>query len=87
MREFWCLKDAGRVKYVNNATREIKDYEMIINRELTTRKVAYVEGLQQNLIHVSQLILGIGLKVSFNDEGSKILPKESKKVLLKSRRK
>lgn len=41
------------MKYGNIATGEIKRYGMIINGELTIRKVAYVEGLHQNLISVS----------------------------------
>ena len=49
--------------------------------------MAYVEGLQHNLISVSQLVVGTGLKVSFDDEGSEIIEKQSKKVLLKSEHK
>ena len=49
--------------------------------------MAYVEGLQHNLISVSQLVVGTGLKVSFDDEGSEIIEKQSKKVLLKLERK
>ena len=60
---------------------------MITNGELSIRKVAYVEGLQHNLISVSQLVVGTGLKVSFDDEGSEIIEKETKTVLVKSRRK
>ena len=43
---------------------------MITNGELTIWKVAYVEGLQHNLISVSQLLVDRGLKVSFDEEGS-----------------
>ena len=50
-------------------------------------KVVYVEGLQHNLISVSQLVVGTGLKVSFNDEGSEIIKKATKNVLLKSKQK
>ena len=45
-----------------------------------------MEGLQHNLISVSQLVVGIGLKVSFDDGGSEIIEKQSKRVLLKSER-
>ncbi|XP_052623142.1 uncharacterized protein LOC128128382 [Lactuca sativa] len=45
------------------------------------------ERLQHNLISVSQLVVGTGLKVSFDDEGSEIIEKQSKIVLLKSERK
>ena len=43
---------------------------MITNEEFTIQKVAYVEGLQHNLISVSQLFVGTGLKVTFDGEGS-----------------
>jgi len=33
--------------------------------------VAYVEGLQHNIISVLQLVVGTGLKVEFDEEGSK----------------
>ena len=60
---------------------------MITNREFSIRNVAYVEGLQHNLISVSQLVVWIGLKVSFDGEGSEIIEKKTKEVLLKSKRK
>ena len=50
-------------------------------------RVAYVEGIQHNLISVSQLVMGIGNQVVFNEEGSVISNKETKEVLLKSNRK
>ncbi|XP_052625831.1 uncharacterized protein LOC128132873 [Lactuca sativa] len=65
----------------------IKGYGMITNGEFSIRKVAYVEGLQHNLISISQLFAGTSLKVSFDDEGSKIIEKQMKKILLKSERK
>ena len=60
---------------------------MITNGDFSIRKVAYVEGLQHNLISVSQLVVGTGLKVSFDDEGSEIIDKQSKRIMLKSERK
>lgn len=60
---------------------------MIMNGEFSIRKVAYVEVLQQNLISVSQLVMGTGLKVSFDVDGSYIIEKNSNKVLLKFKRK
>ena len=87
LREFRSLKDGGCVKYGNNSYGTIKGYDMITNGDFSIRKVAYVEGLQHNLISVSQLVVGTGLKVSFDDEGSEIIEKQSKKVLLKSERK
>ncbi|XP_023735342.1 uncharacterized protein LOC111883230 [Lactuca sativa] len=69
LREARSLKDGGRVKFGNNATGEIKGYEIITNGEFSIRNVAYVEGLQHNLISVSQLVVGGGIKFSFDDEG------------------
>ena len=46
---------------------------MITNTDYTIRKVAYMEGLQHNLISASQLVAGTRLKLSFDDEGSKII--------------
>lgn len=34
LREFWNLKDEEIAMFGNNATREIKDYEMITNANL-----------------------------------------------------
>ncbi|XP_052621986.1 uncharacterized protein LOC128127530 [Lactuca sativa] len=87
LREFWSLKDGGCVKYGNNSYGTIKGYGIITNGKFSIRKVDYVEGLQHNLISVSQLVVGTGLKVSFDDEGSEIVEKKSKKVLLKTMRK
>ena len=75
LREFRSLKDGECVKYGNNSYGTIKGYGMITNGDFTIRKVTYVEGLQHNLISVSQLVVGTGLKVSFDDEGSKIIEK------------
>ena len=67
--KFRSSKDAGRVNYCNNAMGEIEGYVIITNGEFTIRKLAYVEGLQHKVISVSQLVVGIGLKVSFDEEG------------------
>ena len=53
LREFLALKDGSIVKYGNNSFGTIKGYRMITNGEFSIRKVAYVEGLQHNLISVS----------------------------------
>ena len=87
LREFRSSKDGGRVNFGNNSIGEIKGYGMITNNKLCIRKVAYVEGLQHNLISVSQLVLGTGLKVSFDDKGLEIIEQKTKSVLLKSKRK
>ena len=52
LREYRALKDGGSIKYVNNSLGRIKGCRMITNGEFSIRKVAYVEGLQHNLISV-----------------------------------
>ena len=49
-------------------------------------RVAFVEGLQHNLISVSQLVVGTGNQVVFNEEGSIISHVMTNEVLLKSKR-
>ena len=78
LREYRSLANGGNVKFGNNSFGTIKGYGMITNGDFTIRKVAYVEGLQHNLISVSQLVGGTGLKVSFDDEGSEIIEKKDK---------
>ena len=75
LREFRSLKDGGMVKYGNNSFGTIKGYGMITNGDFSIKKVAYIEGFPHNLINVSQLVVGTGLKVSFDDEGSEIVVK------------
>ncbi|KAI3780096.1 hypothetical protein L2E82_09983 [Cichorium intybus] len=87
LREYRSLRNGGKIRYGNNATDEIKGYGMITNGELSIPKVAYVEGVQHNLISVSQLVVGSGLKVSFDEDGSEIIEKKTKKIVLKSKRK
>ncbi|KAI3510732.1 hypothetical protein L1887_17865 [Cichorium endivia] len=87
LREYHSLRIGGKIRYDNNATGEIKGSDMITNGELSIRKVAYVEGLQHNLISVSQLVVGTWLKVSFDEDGSKLIEKKTKKIVLKSKRK
>ncbi|XP_052625919.1 uncharacterized protein LOC128132944 [Lactuca sativa] len=84
LREFQARTDGGCVKYSNNSYDIIKGYGMITNRDFSIRKVAYMEGLKHSLISISQLVVGSGLKVSFDDEGSEIIEKKSKTVWLKS---
>ncbi|XP_052627222.1 uncharacterized protein LOC128133731 [Lactuca sativa] len=78
LKEYRSLKDGDRVKFGNNAVEEIKSCGMITNGEFSIQKVAYVEGLQYDLISVYRLVLGTGLKVSFDDKGSEIVKKKSK---------
>ncbi|KAL4556842.1 hypothetical protein LXL04_035006 [Taraxacum kok-saghyz] len=64
LKDFRGLKGAGYVIFGNNDVAEIKGYGKLTNGEFTINKVAYVEGLMHNLISVSQLIVGTGLKIS-----------------------
>ncbi|XP_023750928.1 uncharacterized protein LOC111899308 [Lactuca sativa] len=73
LREFRALNDGGNVKYGNKSVGNIKGYGMITNGYFSVRKVEYVDVLQDKLISVSQLVVGMGLKVSFDDEGSEII--------------
>lgn len=52
---------------------------MISNDEFTICKVAYFEGWQYKLISIFQLVLRTSLKVSFDEEASEIVHKESNK--------
>ncbi|XP_052623160.1 uncharacterized protein LOC128128385 [Lactuca sativa] len=70
LREFQSLQDGGSVKYGNNSFGAIKGYGMITNGDFSIRKVAYDEGLQHNLVNVSQLVVGTRLKVSLDDDDS-----------------
>ena len=73
LREFRSLQNGGSVKYGNNSFGTIKGYGMITNGDFLIRKVAYIEGLQHNLISVSQLVVGTGLKVLFDDDALRLL--------------
>ena len=63
----------------------MKGYGKATNGHFTVNRVAYVEGLQDNLIRVSQLVVGIGNQVVFNEEGSIISKVKTNEVLLKSK--
>lgn len=64
----------------------MKGYGNVTNGQFTVNRVAYVEGLQHNLISVSQLVMGIGNQLVFNEEGSIISKVNTNEVLLKSKR-
>lgn len=75
------------VKFGNNNKFKVKGYGKVTNGKFTVNQVAYVEGLQHNLISISQLVVGTGNQVVFDEKGSFISNKETKEVLLKSKRK
>lgn len=77
VREFCSVRDVGIELYGNNTTSEIKGYCVIKNGEFTIRNIHYVDGLQHNLMSVSEL----------DEEGLVTEHKETGNVLLKSKRK
>lgn len=87
LRDFRSLENRGVVKFGNNHKCKVKGYGKITNDTFTVNQVAFVEGLQHNLISVSQLVVGTGNQFIFNEEGSVISNVETKEVLLKSKRK
>lgn len=60
---------------------------MVNNGKFIVNRVTYDEGLKHNLISISQLVVRNGNQALFDEEGSVISKKESKEVLLKSKRK
>lgn len=86
VRDFQSLDNVGVVNFGNNKKCKVKGYGKVTNRMFTVNWVAYVEGLQYNLICVSQLVVGIVNRVVFV-EGSVISNIEMKEVLLKSKMK
>ena len=86
MRDYRSLKNAGVVKFGNNHKCQVKGYGKVMNGKFTVKRVAYVEGLWHNLISVSQLVVGTGNQVVFNEEGSIISNVNTNEVLLNSKR-
>ena len=87
LHDFRSLENGGVVKFGNNHKCKVKGYGKITNGNFTINRVAFVEGLQHNLISVSQLVVGTSNQVLFNEEGSVISNIKTKEVLLKSKRK
>nr|KAJ0189427.1 hypothetical protein LSAT_V11C800433500 [Lactuca sativa] len=84
---FRKLENAGVVKFGNNHKCKFKGYKKVKNGVFIVNMVAYVGALEYNLISVTQLVVGTGNQVLFYVEGGVILNKETKEVLLKSKRK
>ncbi|KAL7585209.1 hypothetical protein Lser_V15G45873 [Lactuca serriola] len=87
LRDFRKLENVGLVKFGNNQKCKVKGYRKVTNRKFIMNRVTYIEGLKYNLISVSQLVVGTGNEVLFDKEGSMISNKETKEVVLKSKRK
>ncbi|KAI3510701.1 hypothetical protein L1887_17834 [Cichorium endivia] len=86
LRDYRTLDDAGNVRFGNNDTCPIRGYGKITNGQFTINPVAFVEGLKHNLVSISQLVVGTGNAVTFNDQGSVITKEATKELLLKSER-
>ncbi|KAI3700123.1 hypothetical protein L2E82_44740 [Cichorium intybus] len=87
LRDYGTLDDAGNVRFGNNDTCPIRGYGKIMNGQFTINRVAFVEGLKHNIVSISQLVVGTGNVVTFNNQGSVITKEATKEVLLKSERK
>ncbi|KAI3740497.1 hypothetical protein L2E82_30955 [Cichorium intybus] len=87
LRDYRNLDDAGNVRFGNNETCPIRGYGKITNGQFTINRVAFVEGLKHNLVSISQLVVGTGNVVTFNNQGSVITKEATNEVLLKSERK
>ncbi|KAI3737799.1 hypothetical protein L2E82_27811 [Cichorium intybus] len=87
LRDYRNLDDAGNVRFGNNETCPIRGYGKITNGQFTVNRVAFVEGLKHNLVSISQLVVGTGNAVTFNNQGSIITKEATNEVLLKSERK
>ncbi|KAI3790994.1 hypothetical protein L2E82_04492 [Cichorium intybus] len=87
LRDYRNLDDAGNVRFGNNETCLIRGYGKITNGQFTINRVAFVEGLKHNLVSISQLVVGTGNAVTFNNQGSVITKEATNEVLLKSERK
>ncbi|KAI3493456.1 hypothetical protein L1887_41848 [Cichorium endivia] len=87
LRDFRTLDDAGNVRFGNNDTCPIRGYGKITNGQFTINRVAFGEGLKHNLVSISQLVVGTGNAVTFNNQGSTITKEATQEVLLKSERK
>ena len=86
LRDYRSLENAGVAKFGNNQKCHVKGFWKITNVQFMVNQVAYVEGLQHNLISVSQLVVGTGNQVVFNEEASIISNVNTNEVLLKSKR-
>ena len=73
------------VKFGNKNKCTIKGYGNITNENFIVNHVAYAEGLKHKLVSISQLFIGIGNKVLFDEEGCVISNKITNEVLLNSK--
>nr|KAJ0206560.1 hypothetical protein LSAT_V11C500289890 [Lactuca sativa] len=81
LRDFRNL-DNVVVKFGSNNKCKVKRYGKVMNGKFRVNRVVYVKGLKHNLISVSQLVIGTGNQVVFDEEGRIISNKETKEILL-----
>ena len=79
------MENVGVVKFGNNNMCKVKGYNKLMNEKFVVNRVAYVKGLNHNLISVSQLVVGTDNKVLFDEKRSIIYNKETKEILLNSK--
>ena len=77
--DFRSLENSRVVKFINNQKCQVKGYGKVTTGKFMVNRVAYIEGLQHNLISVSQLVVGTGNQVVFNEEGNVISNKKNKR--------
>ena len=78
LRNFQSIDNGGVVRTADSSRCPLLGYGSITNGPVTIERVAYVEGLQHNLISISQLVVGTGNQVTFDDDGSRIIRKQTK---------
>ena len=66
LNDYQSLQNAGVVKFGKNHKCKVKGYGKLMSGTFTLIRVAYVEGLQHNLISVSQLVVGTSNQEVFN---------------------
>lgn len=67
-RDFHKLENVGVCKFGNNHKCNVKGYRNATNGKFMVNQVADVEELKHNLISVSQLVVGMGNQVLFDEE-------------------
>ena len=79
LRNFRSISKWGSVRFGNSGRIPLMGYGSITNGPITIDRVAYVKGLKHNLISVSQLVLGTGKQVTFDDDGCRIIKRSEER--------
>ncbi|XP_052626733.1 uncharacterized protein LOC111909749 [Lactuca sativa] len=83
-------KPQAKSKVVSEREISLKEYEANLKKEekeFAKKMAKKTKEFIQRKANVVEIYLGTGIKVSFDDEGSEIIEKKPKAVLLKSKRK